>query len=218
MTFGDIKNLVLTWLDDPNGGYFTDAIITVWINHAQFEVAKMLVAAGENFYLICKETQTVINQPLYLLPEDFLKVNRMELILDGTPPTETKSVIAPITFNQQDYMPAQRGNPESYVLKKNAIFVVPTPDTVRTLRLNYSYRVAPMSLNSDQPDVPEQYHEMIAVLATMDGLLKDNRDMSGMMAKREYYEKMMKEDADQRTLDQPRTVVVTEDDGFGRIF
>lgn len=218
MTLSDLQSMVLSWLDDPQAGYFTLPVINVWLNNAQKEVQKLLLLSGSNWYLKCAQTYTVINQNLYVLPQDFRQVHRMEMVLNGTFPTETKSIVFPITFNQQDYSSQQTGTPEAYALKKSAIQVFPVPDSALKLRMNYSYMVGDMVLTSDVPDVPDQYQEFIAVLATLDGALKDKTDMSGIIAKKQYYEMLLKSDAQTRNVDQPRSVVVTEDDGFGRIF
>lgn len=218
MTLGDIQTQVLTWLDDPQAGYFTLPVINAWINNAQKEVQKHLLMAGTNWYLKCAQTQLVVNQNLYIVPDDFRQVHRLDLVLSGTFPNETRSVIAPITFNQQDYTSQNTGTPEAYALKKNAFQLFPVPDAVLTMRLNYSYMVADMTLITDEPDVPVQYQEFIAILATLDGTLRDKTDMSGIIAKKQYFEAMLKSDAALRTADQPRSVVITEQDGFGSIF
>ncbi len=211
MTLTDLTTLMLSWLDDPNAGYFTPAVTLPFLNNAQKEVAKRLVAKGQNYYIKCQQTTLVPSQGLYQLPTDFRKLHRLEIVKSGTYPNEDRSVIAPITMNQQDFNPSFTGTPETYFLKKNVIALYPVPDTALTLRMNYSYRIADMVNGSDTPDVPEDYHELIAILATLDGNLKDKMDMSGIIAKKEYYERMMDQDSAERQLDQPRTIVVTED-------
>lgn len=218
MTLNDLTNLMLSWLDDPNAGYFTPAVTLPFLNNAQQEVAKKLVLAGQNYYIKSQQTTLVVNQGLYQLPSDFLHIHRLEVVTDGCYPDETRLVIAPITMNQQDYTPNLTGTPESYFLKRNCLVLTPVPDTAYPLRINYSYQVANMVNLTDVPDVPSEYHEFIAVLATLDGNLKDKMDLSGVIAKRDYYEKLMNQAAAERKYDQPRCVVVTEDDGFGQMF
>ncbi len=211
MTLSDLTSLMLSWLDDPGAGYFTPAVTLPFLNNAQKEVAKRLVAKGQNYYIKCQETTLVVNQGLYQLPTDFRKEHRLEIITAGTYPNETRCIVAPITMNQQDMNPAHTGTPDSYFLKKNVISLFPVPDAALTLRMNYSYRIADMVNGSDTPDVPEDYHELIAIYATLDGNLKDKMDMSGIIAKKEYYERMMDQDSAERLMDRPRTIVVTED-------
>lgn len=214
MTFGELKNLVVYWLDDLAFGYFTEPQVERFLNNAQKEAQKLLVLCGENYYVGCPvETQTVIGQADYVLPTDFLKVNRLEIV-ESSPETRP---IEPITLNQQDFLPQANAASESYYLRKGSIILVPPPDSVKTLRLTYSYRVADMVSDTEVPDVPEEYHEFLAVLAAYDGLLKDGRPVEAMLEKRRYYEDMMKRAANERTVDRPRRVVVT-DMGYGSVY
>lgn len=209
MTFLQLRNLVLYWLDDLNAGYFTPEQVNVWLNNAQYEVQKLLLQAGENYYIECAQTSLVINQAEYVLPDDFMKLHRLECILSGTPPNENKVPVAFVTLNQQDLLPTQTGQPGFYTIKRNRLIVFPTPDSNYTLRMNYSPRVTQMILDTDIPNVPEHYQEYIAVLATRDGILKDGREMGPITEKLAYYEKMLKDDADERNQDAPRSVVMT---------
>jgi hypothetical protein len=71
-----------------------------------------------------------------------------------------------------------------------------------------------MSLDTDVPDAPEDYHEYIAILAARDGFLRDGRPLSPIESKLAYYERMMEESAENRNVDSPRMVVATPE-GFG---
>jgi hypothetical protein len=48
--------LMLSWLDDPNAGYFSASDTLAWLNQAQREVQKQLILAGENWYVKPVET------------------------------------------------------------------------------------------------------------------------------------------------------------------
>lgn len=213
MTFGNLANLVAYFVDDLNFGYFTRTQVNRFLNNAQFETAKKLINAGDNYYLKCAQTNTVIGQCGYALPLDFLKVNRLELVISGAPPNEAVGRLQFITLNEQDQLFTHSGEPAAYVLKKSSIQLFPTPDSILALRLSYTHRVAEMSLDAEVPDVPESYHELIALYATRDCLLKDGREASLIQAKIAEYEKTMDEDADERNVDQPRMIVQTGDWG-----
>lgn len=212
MTLAEMQNLCAYWLDDLNFGYFTRTQLTVWLNNAQKEVQKKLLQAHQNFYVIPVQTTLVVNQSDYVLPIDFVHLHRLEIVNSGTPPLEDLSPVAPITLNQQDLVPAQTGTPQFYFLKKNRIRVQPAPNVALTMRLYYSPLVSDMTLSTDQPDIPEAYHEMLPVLATLDGLLKDGRDPTQMLTKRQFYEKMLEEETQDRTEDAPRSIVSTGND------
>lgn len=217
MQFSDIRTMTLNWLDDVNGTYFTPAMVNQWINNAQKETQKLLLQSNQNWYVKPVQTTLVVNQSDYVMPQDFLKEHRIEIVVSGSPPNEDVVPLAPITVNQQDLVPNHTGQPQWYFYKRNRFTLFPCPDTALTLRLYYSYEVVDMVLDTDIPDVPVQYHEFLAVLATIDGLLRDGRDVTAFIEKRLYYEKMLKEDAQERNQDAPRSIVQTGE-GAGYTF
>lgn len=212
MNLGDLQTLVLSWLDDPLAAYFTLPQVNVWLNNAQRECAKQLVQAGENYYTQLATSSTVANQATYDLPEDFLKVDKFQVVISGTTPNECTRTLAPVTLVDLDASSQGPASPQFYAIKKNCFILRPIPDIIYPLKLYYSYRVVDMVSTSDVPDVPIQYQEYLAVLATFDGLLKDQRDPGPMLTKRQYYLDLMKQDASERTVDAPR--MVRELDGY----
>lgn len=220
MNLGELRGLTLQWLDDLNAGYFLPAQVNLWLNNAQKEAQKRLLKAGQNYYLVCKETVLVINQSEYVLPSDFRKLNRLEVIVSGWGTTnETKYSVTPVTLNQQDLLNMTPGDIAYYVLKKNRLKFFPTPNMPRNLRLFYSYMVADMVIDADVPDVPEPYHEYLACLATQDGFMRDGRVPDLILKKIAEYEKQMDSDANERLLDQPRQIVETgETSDYGQFF
>lgn len=217
-TLLSLRTLCLSWLDDVNGGYFTTPQMNVFLNNAQKEVQKLLLQAGELYYTKAVETTMVVNQTDYIIPDDFLKVHRILIVTSGTSPNEVVQPLQPITLNQQDLFDLQSTTPEAYYLKRNRFVMVPPPDAAKVLRIEYSYLVADMVNDIDIPDVPTQYQEYIAVLATIDGFLKDGREASMMMEKKRFYEEQMKRDSENRREDGPRMVVVTRSEGWEALF
>lgn len=209
MNFRQLKDLTASWLDDLNFGYFTETQVSVWTNNAQKEVQKRLLKAGKNYYTKCVQTTLVVNQSDYVIPDDFKKLHRLEVIVSGTPPNESKSPLSAITANQQDYIASGSGTPQAYYFKKNRLVVLPFPNATLTMRLLYSYEVTDMSADSDVPDVPDGYHELIALLACEDGFLKDGRVNELLQKKLASFQKDMDDDAQERNQDMPRTIVET---------
>lgn len=213
MTLLQLRTLTLQWLDDVNAGYFTAPTVNTWINNAQKEAQKRLLKAGQNYYLRCKETTLVVNQAEYVLPADFRKLHRIEVIISNYGTTgESKQMILPITLNQQDLVLTGPGTVQFYVLKKNRIKFFPFPDLALKIRLFYSYMVPDMILDTEEPDVPEAYHEYLALLAAQDGFLKDGR-VPDLISKRiAEYQIQLDSDANERLVDMPRSIVETGND------
>lgn len=223
MTLSELRTLARYWLDDDEGGYFTNAMMLVFLNNAQRELQKKLLKAGEDYYTICVETSTVASQRDYQLPSDFIKLFRMERITQGTGDTASTERLYPLTRNEIDvahYNTAggsTQGLPYNYVINKNTFSLYPVPNEGgKIIRLWYAPRVTDMAADDDTPDAPEDWHEYIAILAARDGFLRDGRSMSPIESKLIYFERMLDEIAESRADDSPRMVVATEE-GFGAL-
>lgn len=214
LTLGNLQTLVLSWLDDPDGTYFTSAQTKVWLNQAQKEVQKRLINLGDDYYVQKMSGTLVVDQDNYVLPTDFKKCHFLEIVVDGTAGA-TSERRAPMLYRTLSQLntdgPQGTGRPFLYNIRKNILTVRPIPDSTYTIYLHQSYLLADMVNSGDLPDVPEDYREYIAVLATLDGFLKDQRDPSAfVMAKQTKYEKMLEESAKGRDVSQPRMVIETE--------
>lgn len=215
MTFLELQNLVLSWLDDLEAGYFTRPQISRWINNGLRELQKQLIQANETYYLRCQMTNCVINQAAYALPADFYKLRLLEYCPSGpgTQVTDPWFMILPCTMVESLSVPQGPAAPTVYYLKKDCIVLKSVPDNTYPLRLTYDYQVSEMTNDNEEPDAPIDYHEYIAVLATIDGLLKDGRESAQFNEKKKAYVELMRQNMTQRQIDQPRWVVTTEDMG-----
>lgn len=210
MTRAEIKTLILSWLDDVNSTYFTPSNLNLWINLAQREVQKLLIQSGNNYYVTPVQTLTDEGQADYVLPDDFITLHRVEVVVSGSGPNENRQQLGPITTNQQDLVQITLGCPTNYYIKKNRITLSPTPDINYIVRLYYSPRVADLTADGDTPDVPEQFMEYVAILAAYNGFIKDDRTPENLLAKKAKYEELLKQMANDRTQDVSRQVVVTQ--------
>jgi hypothetical protein len=214
----DLRNLALYWLDDENGGYFKVAQVNRFLNNALRECQKHLLRSFENRYVECFETTMVANQAWYVLPTDFLKLNRLEIITSGTAPNEEIRKLEFLTLNQKEFNLSKTGTPYGYYFLKGKLGLTPVPDTGLTLRLYYTYRIAEMDDDTDVPDIPTEYQEFLSILAAMDGLIKDGRDPSALLIKKNEYIDMLRRDAENRNVDKARMVVITDGGGFDPLF
>jgi hypothetical protein len=107
--------------------------------------------------------------------------------------------------------PQANAYPCAYYLKKNRLVIVPPPDNTYTLRLDYTYLLPELEQDVDVSPIPIQYHEYVCLLAAITGFLKDDRNPSSLLAKKQWYEEAFKRDAEDRKVDSPRQVVITKD-------
>lgn len=215
MTRSQLRFLVSSWLDDLNQSYFTSDQINTWINLAQRRVQMLLLQAGENWYMKPVETLTVVGQADYVLPSDHMITHRVEYVITGTGTNEVLRPLGEITTNQQDLISKNLGTPSNFYIKKDRITISPTPDQAnKVIRLFYSPLVQDLANDADEPDVPEQFHEYVALLAAEDGFIKDDRAPTNLLVKKEKYEALLKEMAEDRTQDVSRSVVQVQDFDF----
>lgn len=218
MNFGQLQSLVSYWVDDPNFTYFTPAQVQLFLNNAQQECNKQLTQLDDSWYKKCGQTNLIVNQECYALPYDFQKINHMELIVGGVYPNEQKFTLNHSTQGEADAVNYSPSQPITFFLEKNCIIYRPIPNQAYLVRMYYSYRVTDMVYPTDVPDVPVEYQEYLAVLATLDCFLKDQRDPTPFITKRTFYETLMKSSATDRMIDKPRSIVQTYDDGFGNLY
>jgi hypothetical protein len=214
MNLGELRTSTLVWLNDLNGGYYTTSQVNRWLNNAMWSVYRRLVLKGQNYGVKCVQTPLVVSQSEYVLPEDFKNLTRLEVITSGTPPTESKYALKPMTMNQQDLVfTTQTSSPQWYFLRKNRIKLFPAPASAYSMRLFYTPIIAEMDNDTDIPDViPEDYHELIVLYATRDGFVKDERPIPDLlMAKISEFEEQFDNDTAERLEDQSRQVVETGD-------
>lgn len=214
LTFKELKDLTADWLDDANYGYFTEANVGKRVNRALFEVQKLLVNAGQDYFVKCVETTTVTNQEIYSFPSDFLKLNSLWIVTSGSGVNADKQQIFPMVRSQQSLVYGKTGTPSNYYLSRSYIHLKPIPDSVKTLEMDYTYRVEEMVNDADEPDCPDIYQELIAVMATLDGFIKDGRDMTPILKKKQDYIDLMKKNSQQRRVDRPRMINATSG-GYG---
>lgn len=219
MNFQGLQDLVYAWVDDPNHTYFLPVQVQAFLNNAQQEVNKRLTNYNDSWYRKCAATYLIQNQGCYLLPSDFEKVNHMEIVTGGTYPNEQKHPINHSTESEADVVSYAPSTPCTFFLERGCIIFRPTPDNTYLVRMHYSYRVTDMVLPTDVPDVPLEYQEFVAVLATLDCYLKDQRDATQFINKRDYYQDLIAKSATNRMVDKARGIVVTcDDDGWGTLY
>lgn len=212
MTLLQMRTLTWDWLDDAAGAYFTQSTVNLRLNLAMWELQKRLISANKEYFLSCVKTDTVAGQQAYALPSDFVQIVRLEWYNTGTAATSLSTKIEAMTPNQRDLLVNVNGDPQYYSMSKNNIILWPIPNRVVEVHLEYNYQTAFMTLDSDIPDMPLQYHEYIPILATRDCLIKDGRPLAPIQSKLDQYELLLKEIAVQRQADGPRMVTQTSQD------
>ena len=213
MTFLELRQLVLSATDDLSGGYFTTTQVNRFLNNGLRELQKKLILCYENFYVKCVRATLTTGDGCYYLPEDFLQMNRFDVILSGnTPSTESRETLMPLTLMEARLINFGPGQSKGYFLKKDKFQLMPVPDEDYEIEMLYSYRVTEMTNDNDTPDAPEEWHEYIAISAIIDCFIKDREGAPAtLLEKKKQYDELLQAMGNERTVDAPRKVVLTEE-------
>ncbi len=213
MTVLQIQNYVWSLCDDLSGNYFTSAELLIYINQATQETQKKLILSGNNWYITVSTAAIAVGQVSYSPPVDCLKINRLESVLNPGA-NEERYPLTSITLNQKDdfYLDSDS---MAWFFVGNDIHLTPTPKTARILRYYYTYRVPQLTLTSETPDVPSEFHEYIANLVVQRCFLKDGRNADLVERQIQQVEENLKADAIERAQDHASTVVIVENDYAG---
>lgn len=209
-TVAQLTTLMLSWVDDEQAGYFNAQDTLTWLNFAQREVQKLLILAGEGYYLKPVETTLVVGQADYVFPVDFLKEHKLEIVVSGSGYNEIRQTLNPVTLVESDMLSNNLGTPENYYIKKDRFTVLPTPDTAYLMRMHYSYKIADLALTTDIPDIPEEYMEFVALVAAYNCYIKDDRTAENIVMKINEYKDGLKRMALSRNEDASRHVVMLD--------
>lgn len=212
MTRSALKTLIASWVDDTAYGYFSETFLNTLLNNAQKYVQQLLIMAGKNQYVICVTTPIFTDQKEYVLPDDFLSVRRVQLITSGFGTTNPiKTNLDDFTMRQDSILFPYKGTPEGYFTRRNRLALTPTPSTSNQwyIEMEYNYLVADMDDDTDEPDVPEEYMELVALVAAYDCFIKDDRVPSTLEKKLRRYEEEFAEFATTRMSTGPRRVIET---------
>lgn len=217
MTRSELRTLYWDYLDDPQGGYFTESVANMRLNLATQELQKRLLQAGRQYYTQCVTASTVANQARYALPADFFQLENLAWVVSGSGDTAQLSPIEERAPNHPDVLNLnnQTGNPAFFYFQKNYIVLNPVPASVVVLHLNYAPLTTEMASDSDEPDAPEQYHSYIPALAAEEGFIKDGRPLDPIAKKLKALEELLKQTSQNRNYGRARMVNSTGGMGFG---
>ncbi len=205
MNLNELKTLFSVYVNDPYFGYFSEATATTFLNNALIQAQRRLLKMHAAYYSVCASTPLIIGQSQYSLPDDFLALFDIWIDLDNsTPPPTSRLEFIPLS-KRHDFAPTN-GTPTHFYMLKNSLNVVVPPDDTQTLEIVYAPKAPAMTTGTDIPDIPEQYHEFLVLLAAETALMVDDRVSSLVDDRLEYYDKLISAN-EQRIQSQPRYII-----------
>ena len=135
-----------------------------WLNDAQRRaVIESELRTQEETYAFSTEAGTAG----YSLPVNFARIIDLHN-------SATHGVLSRMDRKAYDGLATSSGSPSAYAVLGSKITLYPTPDTVYPLVLRYWKLPEDMVKDEDEPEIPPQYHELLAAWALKKAFLREN--------------------------------------------
>ena len=182
-TRSDLRTLLRDLIDEPNPVFWSDARLNRSINASLQQLAGEITERGSDYYVKRDATSitTVASTAYVALPTDFVRLRRI-YNSDG-------EYLTPRQFKLLD--PDDTDEPMYFEIINDNIYFQPIPDAVYVLPIEYWYKPADMSSDSDTPDFPAAYHNLLAWDAAVTSILQDSNESRGLQRKYEQMKQTM---------------------------
>lgn len=149
----EIATRIKRQFGDEAGAQITDSDILRWINDSQREIAH-----NNDLLQTVATTNVLADQDQYTLPSDVLNLRSVRY--DGR---KLKFLSPEEAANLLEKGDEVKGEPTHYSVWGLRIDLYPTPVTASetSLQLYYTRQPASMTMLSDTPELPQQYHNRI---------------------------------------------------------
>ena len=180
---------------------------------------KLIAAHGQSYYLTESTQPTVAGTSLYNLPADFYKLSSVE-VDDG-------SNFVPLSpFSPQERWRLKQlgvsSNSSMYVTKyrltPSQIALLPAPNLVYTLTVNYIPTMPALVAPGDTFDAVNGWHEWACLSAAIGMLSKEESDTRALMAERDLVDRRIEQLAGSRDAGNPEVVQDTLNDRVGDLW
>lgn len=175
-----LRTLIRSWINEPTEGFWLNSELNTYINIANQKINAIITAIRDDFFTISKTFSTTTNTKSYTWPSDFGGLRRMEHYSTSDPSDIQKIDLLKFPRSEAggEWPFSQSGKSTRYVSFGDHFDLLPIPDAAYTLRMYYDAVKADLTLDTDSPSSPVQFHDMTAIWATILALPKNHEDAS----------------------------------------
>jgi hypothetical protein len=160
-TFLELQEEVLSHQFAPNK--YRD-LVKRWLNQAQ---RRLVLESEIRTEEEAEEITTIAGEATYTLPSLFA---RFIDLFDS----ETHEPLGALDLRDYDALPPSSGRPSSYTAISGNLSLYPTPDAVYSLTLRFWRLPEDMEADSDYPEVPAAYQELLIAWAMKRAYQREN--------------------------------------------
>lgn len=180
-TLAQLRTNVRMYLDEVDSADWKDAQLNTQINFRYLSMYSAIIDTYENYYRKVVTTSTVADQSEYALPDDFLKMQRLEVKY------QSGDNYRKATFIDTERIPGQLGTDSYSSATRPAysisgeyleLITVPTESVSSGLKMYYIYELPELSADTDELNIPfvNRYAHFIALGAAGDLLRKGQQE------------------------------------------
>lgn len=175
MNLGEIRSMARTWLNEPTASFWTDAELNRFIDYGSKKLDRTIITLDRNMMLPSVTFTTTANTKAYGLPTDFQSMVRLEhyVASDVSDIDKIDEIRFPRVEGQGEWPVSSTGKPSRYFIRDKQIEFLPCPDDAYTIRLYYNKLQTAMTVDTDIPPSPSDFHDMIALWAVILALPKN---------------------------------------------
>lgn len=148
----------------------TDSELNTWINDSYMQIVDMVQKERWDFFVKSSLSSTSAGTQEYALPGDFVKMLKVNILIDGTwrkveplGDADLRYVDTPVNTDAQGFNTA---NPRYYIYKSTmGLLPAPTTTESQNIKIWYVYSPTEMSSDSSSPDFPAMYHHIVKYAA-----------------------------------------------------
>jgi hypothetical protein len=199
VTLLDLRTQVRDRADVKHSTFVTDTEINSYINSAYAELYDMLVKSTEDYYIV--SAPIVFNGAVdkVALPSDFYKLNGVDYSINGIVQPMEKFVFQ----DRNKYV--YNTNVVRYRIVKDSIVLKPLP-AAQTITIWYTPSITPLTSDGDTVDGVNGWEDWIVLSAAIVCLIKEESDVSMLLAEQAGLSKRIKEMSINRDQGKPERV------------
>jgi len=213
VSLSTLRGRARTRADMVNSTFVSDAEMNEFINSAYSELWDLLVTTFEDFFKTSTDITLVAGTDTYSLSAitpAVYKLRGVDLILSSSPGNRIS--LARFEWNERDrYSFARAGGWTAngvrlrYCFQGNSIVFAPVPDGGNTVRVHYAPAMTALVADGDTVDgaVQDGWTEYIVLDAAIQALLKEESDVSVLLARKEALRQRIVGSASNRDAAEP---------------
>lgn len=145
-----------------------------------YNMVKLALNRTDEYRQTSTTFTTVSGTESYIIPSDILNIDQVQIGTD--PPLDVIPWGEYETYKRQFLTVTDTGYPSVCAIYERQIWFYPTPDAVMTVNIRGQEILADLDLDTDEPDLPEEYHRVIQELAIHLEMLYEGNPNAGVLS------------------------------------